>query len=131
MALVRIPEENRTIEDDSSIAAFLAERGIEYERWTGGPDVASGATSDGVLAAYAGKIDELKAHDADMTKRLAALDGTAKGLAADVGQLKQMEGPISQQIQTLSPRLDALDAAVKELQAKATAAPAKGGKKRR
>ena len=29
MALVRIPEENRTLEDVSVIAAFLAEHGID------------------------------------------------------------------------------------------------------
>ncbi len=35
MALVRIPEEDRTLEDESSIAAYLAERGIDFERWPG------------------------------------------------------------------------------------------------
>ena len=34
MAVVRIPEENRTLNDEPAIAAYLAGRGIEFERWT-------------------------------------------------------------------------------------------------
>ena len=34
MALVRIPDENRTIDDAVGVRDYLAERGIEYERWT-------------------------------------------------------------------------------------------------
>lgn len=82
MALVRIPDENRTIDDVRAIAAYLAERGVDYERWTGGPDVAAGATSDEVLAAYAEKINELKAKGGyttadvvDVTPDTPGLDG--------------------------------------------------------
>ena len=37
MAIVRIPEEHRTLEDAPAIAAFLAQHGIDYERWTDTP----------------------------------------------------------------------------------------------
>ena len=80
MALVRIPEENRTLEDESAIAAFLAEHGIEYERWTGGPDVASSATSEAVLDAYAGKIAQLKARGGYVTADVIDVTSATPGL---------------------------------------------------
>src|SRR6185503_16978631 len=80
MALVRIPEENRTLEDESAIAAFLAEYGIEYERWTEGPDVASRATSEAVLDAYAGKIAQLKARGGYVTADVIDVTSATPGL---------------------------------------------------
>jgi 1,2-dihydroxy-3-keto-5-methylthiopentene dioxygenase len=80
MALVRVPEENRTLEDDSAIAAFLAEYGIEYERWTEGPDVASHATSEAVLDAYAGKIAQLKARGGYVTADVIDVTAETPGL---------------------------------------------------
>jgi len=63
MAIVRIPEEDRSVEDPAAIAAFLAARGIDFERWTAAGEAppSSEASADQILAAYAGKIDELKA----------------------------------------------------------------------
>ena len=60
MAVVRIPEENRTLHDDQAVGTYLMGRGIEFERWTPDGRVADGASADAILAAYAGKIDELK-----------------------------------------------------------------------
>jgi 1,2-dihydroxy-3-keto-5-methylthiopentene dioxygenase len=80
MALVRIPEENRTLEDESAITAFLAGYGIEYERWTGGPDVASSATSEAVLDAYAGKIAQLKARGGYVTADVIDVTSATPGL---------------------------------------------------
>jgi 1,2-dihydroxy-3-keto-5-methylthiopentene dioxygenase len=60
MASIRIPDERRTISGDAAVGEFLAERGIDYERLPSAPAVADGA-SDALLAAYASKIDELKA----------------------------------------------------------------------
>jgi 1,2-dihydroxy-3-keto-5-methylthiopentene dioxygenase len=64
---LRIPEENRTLEDAREIAAFLAERGIDFERWTADLSAASDATSEEILTAYAPKIDELKARGGYVT----------------------------------------------------------------
>jgi 1,2-dihydroxy-3-keto-5-methylthiopentene dioxygenase len=80
MALVRIPEEGRTLEDVASIAAYLAERGIDYERWTGGPEIGSGLTGDAVLAAYAEKIDELKARGGYVTADVIDVTAETPGL---------------------------------------------------
>jgi 1,2-dihydroxy-3-keto-5-methylthiopentene dioxygenase len=60
MAHVRIPDEDRTLRDPDAIRAYLAEHGIEYERWS--PDPAAGAadSSEAILAANAAKIEELR-----------------------------------------------------------------------
>jgi 1,2-dihydroxy-3-keto-5-methylthiopentene dioxygenase len=82
MATIRIPEENRTIQEMPSIRAYLAERGIEYERWTSGPAIASDAPADAVLAAFAGKIDELKARGGYVTADVIDVKADTPGLEA-------------------------------------------------
>jgi 1,2-dihydroxy-3-keto-5-methylthiopentene dioxygenase len=67
MAILNVPEEHRRIEDASAIAAFLSQHGIDYERWTSGPDASAESSADAILAAYAGKIDELKARGGYVT----------------------------------------------------------------
>ena len=61
MALLRIPEEDRTLTDAGEVRGFLAEHGIEYERTGAAPGLSGTSTSDEILAAWAPKIDELKA----------------------------------------------------------------------
>ena len=60
MALLRVPDEDRTITDAGEVTTFLAERGIEYERTGGAPGLSSDSSADEVLAAWAPRIDELK-----------------------------------------------------------------------
>jgi len=67
MALVKIPDEDRTLEDGAAIRTYLAERGIEYERWTPEPPVTAETSQDELLAAYAPKVSELKARGGYMT----------------------------------------------------------------
>ena len=55
MAIIKIPAENRTLTDDGTVRAFLAARGIDYERWTPKHPVGADASTDEVLAAYAPK----------------------------------------------------------------------------
>ena len=47
MAHVRIPDEDRTLRDPDAIRAYLAEHGIEYERWS--PDPAAGSADSTIL----------------------------------------------------------------------------------
>src|SRR5262245_13483912 len=67
MATLKIPEQNRTLTDSSEVISYLSARGIEYERMA--PVHTSGAqlTADELLAAYKGKIDELKARGGYVT----------------------------------------------------------------
>ena len=61
MAIVRIPEEHRTIEGDARVASFLASKNIEYERAVPDVPLPPGAPAAEVLAGYHTKIEELKA----------------------------------------------------------------------
>ena len=61
MALLRIPDEDRTITDAEAVRGFLAEHGIEYERTGDAAGVSTTSTAEEILAAWAPKIDELKA----------------------------------------------------------------------
>ncbi len=67
MALVNIPEEHRTIRDAGEVRAYLASRGIDYERAEPGTPVAPDAPAEELLAAYKTKIDELKARGGYVT----------------------------------------------------------------
>ena len=61
MALVKIPQEDRRIDQPEEVSRFLAQYGITWERWHSERAVPSDATSEAVLQTYADKVDELKA----------------------------------------------------------------------
>jgi 1,2-dihydroxy-3-keto-5-methylthiopentene dioxygenase len=67
MALIRIPDEDRTILDVAEVTAFLAARGIDYERAVPEVALAEGAPAADVLAAYDTKIKELNARGGYVT----------------------------------------------------------------
>jgi 1,2-dihydroxy-3-keto-5-methylthiopentene dioxygenase len=67
MALVRIPDESRSISDPAEVSAYLAERSIEYEKWTPTTSLPIGAPADAILSAYGEKIDALKAQGGYVT----------------------------------------------------------------
>jgi len=59
MAVVRIPAEERTLHDEQSIRAELAQLGVDYERWDLSR-VPEDASAEEVLAAYEAEIEEMK-----------------------------------------------------------------------
>ena len=61
MALLTICDQNRTIKDDEEIGAYLRKLGIDYERWPASERVASDASAEDILEAYAHEIEKLKA----------------------------------------------------------------------
>lgn len=61
MALIRIPDENRSIQNEGELRGYLAARGIEYERWEPTLALPPSSSAEDILAAYAPKISELKA----------------------------------------------------------------------
>jgi 1,2-dihydroxy-3-keto-5-methylthiopentene dioxygenase len=80
MALLKIPAEDRSLSDPSAIAAYLADRGIAYERWTADSPVPATAPAADVLAAYAAKIDELKAAGGYVTADVIDVSPATPGL---------------------------------------------------
>jgi septal ring factor EnvC (AmiA/AmiB activator) len=78
------------------------------------------------------QIDDLTKRDADLNKRLTALENAVRTDAANLAPIQQAITPMGQQLQTMGPRLDALEAGMKDIQAKmAAAATAPKGKKHR
>src|SRR5579862_4069275 len=67
MAVVRIPEENRRIEDSEAIRAFLAGLSIRYERWAPSYPLTRESTQEEILRAYADEIEALKRDGGYMT----------------------------------------------------------------
>lgn len=62
MAIVRIPDENRTLREVADVTAYLASIQIDYERWEARQPVAPDAPAEEILAAYALEIQALKEH---------------------------------------------------------------------
>jgi 1,2-dihydroxy-3-keto-5-methylthiopentene dioxygenase len=67
MAVVKVPSEDLTLTEPEKVAAFLAARGIEYERWIPGDEVAADAHAEEVLDAYAERIAALKSRGGYVT----------------------------------------------------------------
>jgi 1,2-dihydroxy-3-keto-5-methylthiopentene dioxygenase len=85
MAIVRIPEENRTLSDDGAIGRYLSDRGIEFERCPpdlAGVDIPNDATADQVLAAYGDKIGDLMARGGYVTADVIDVNADTPGLDA-------------------------------------------------
>jgi 1,2-dihydroxy-3-keto-5-methylthiopentene dioxygenase len=60
MAIVRVPVQNRRLDEMNEVVAFLAHQGIEHERWTPSPSLKETASAAEVLAAYDPEIAKLK-----------------------------------------------------------------------
>jgi 1,2-dihydroxy-3-keto-5-methylthiopentene dioxygenase len=76
MAIVRIPDEDRTITGDE-VGPFLAALGIDYERWE---PVAPEAPAEELLAGYASEIEALKESGGYVTADVIDLGPDTPGL---------------------------------------------------
>jgi 1,2-dihydroxy-3-keto-5-methylthiopentene dioxygenase len=88
MALVRIPEEQRTLDDAASITAFLASKGIDYERWESSREVSPDASAEEVLRIYSDKVDELKARGGYVTADVIDVTAQTPNLEAMLNRFK-------------------------------------------
>ena len=61
MAVLRIPDEKKTLRDEGEIRDYLAGIGIDYERWEMTNRAGADASADEILSAYAPEIEQLKA----------------------------------------------------------------------
>jgi 1,2-dihydroxy-3-keto-5-methylthiopentene dioxygenase len=60
MAVVRIPDENRTLQAQSDVRDYLAGIGIEYERWETVAGIGADASAEEILGVYEKQIADLK-----------------------------------------------------------------------
>ena len=82
MATLRIPDENRTITAPEEVRAYLAGIGIDYERWEPAHEVAAGAPTEEILAAYAPEIERLKEQGGYVTADVIDVHAQTPGLEA-------------------------------------------------
>ncbi len=82
MALLTIPEEKRTLRERKAIKGYLANLGIDYERWQPNAPVAPSATAEEILMAYAPQIEELKARGGYVTADVIDVNPQTPGLDA-------------------------------------------------
>ena len=80
MAIVNIPDENRTIRDGQEITDYLAGLGIDYERWNPSKETATNAPAEEILAAYADEIEKLKARGGYVTADVIDVNPQTPGL---------------------------------------------------
>jgi len=88
MAIVTIPDENRTITDAAEIADYLASIDIDYEQWQPSHPLASDASAEEVLAAYASDINKLKELDGYVTADVIDVTPNTPGLDAMLAKFK-------------------------------------------
>ncbi len=82
MAMVRIPDQNRTLSDQASVAEYLASVGIDYERWEPAQPVEPGAPPEAVLSAYRSEIGRLKLRGGYVTADVIDVTPQTPGLEA-------------------------------------------------
>ncbi len=82
MALVRIPEENRTLSDPQEVVAYLSAIGIDCERWEPAHPVTADAPSQEILEAYAPEIEKLKTQGGYATADVIDVKPETPGLEA-------------------------------------------------
>jgi 1,2-dihydroxy-3-keto-5-methylthiopentene dioxygenase len=82
MALLRIPDEQRTLRGHGEIREHLAGIGIEYERWPIAKDLPADASADDVLRAYAPQIEQLKQRGGYVTADVIDVHPNTLGLDA-------------------------------------------------
>jgi 1,2-dihydroxy-3-keto-5-methylthiopentene dioxygenase len=80
MAVVQIPDENKTIRDDDEITSCLAAVGIDYEKWEPAHPIASDAAPEDILRAYADDIEKLKARGGYVTADVIDVNSQTPGL---------------------------------------------------
>jgi 1,2-dihydroxy-3-keto-5-methylthiopentene dioxygenase len=61
MAVLRIPEEDRTITGKEAVTAYLGKIGIDYDVWEPSHPLGSDASQEEILDAYSSEIGRLKA----------------------------------------------------------------------
>jgi len=82
MAVVRIPDENRSLHEVEQIREFLAGIDIDYQHWEPDASVLQDASADQILSAYEKQINELKHRGGYVTADVIDVNPDTPGLDA-------------------------------------------------
>src|SRR5215831_15743571 len=80
MAVLRIPDQGRTLTATKDIVAYLASIGIDYEVWEPAYPTSPDAPQEEILAAYSKEIDKLKARGGYVTADVVNVTAQTPGL---------------------------------------------------
>ena len=82
MAVLRIPDEHRSLHEFQEVRNYLASMGIDYESWGTSADLPPDASAAQVLSAYATQIERLKQRGGYVTADVIDVHPTTPGLEA-------------------------------------------------
>jgi len=82
MAIVRIPDEKRTLTDESEVRTHLHDLGIDFRRWKPSHQLADNATDPEILEAYSREIQKLKDEGGYVTADVINVNQTTPNLDA-------------------------------------------------
>ena len=82
MAVLRIPEENRTITGKAAVGDYLEKIGIDYDVWEPSQPLSAEASQDDILHAYSREIDKLKSRGGYVTADVINVNPQTPGLDA-------------------------------------------------
>lgn len=82
MAVLRIPDEQRSLHEQTEIRDYLAGIGIEYERWPLADGVTADASAERILSDYAPQIEEWKRRGGYVTADVIDVNSNTPGLDA-------------------------------------------------
>jgi 1,2-dihydroxy-3-keto-5-methylthiopentene dioxygenase len=82
MAVLRIPDEKKTLREESEIRDYLAGIRIDYEHWDMTDRASADASANEILSAYAPEIEKLKARGGYVTADVIDVNPDTVGLDA-------------------------------------------------
>ncbi len=82
VAVLRIPDEQRSLREHDEVRDYLAGIGIEYERWETPADLPENASAEQVLSVYSTQIEELKRRGGYVTADVIDVNADTPGLDA-------------------------------------------------
>ena len=82
MAIVNVPKKNTRLIDGGQIANYLANIGIDYERWDSLRQISDDASDQEILDGYAAEIEALKASGGYVTADVINVTPATPGLEA-------------------------------------------------
>jgi 1,2-dihydroxy-3-keto-5-methylthiopentene dioxygenase len=88
MATVRIPDEERILEEPEAVSEYLASMEIDHERWGSSHALSDDAASDEVLAAYAVEVKKLMERGGYVTADVIDVTASTPGLEAMLAKFR-------------------------------------------
>jgi len=82
VAVLRIPNENRSLCEHGEVRDYLSGIGIDYERWESPVDLAADASAEQVLNAYSEQVEKLKREGGYVTADVIDVNANTPGLDA-------------------------------------------------